>query len=212
MGVLQARVGLLLDRRRSRPLPRPRPFLNPNRRRAPLHHRCPRLLCLLRWHSPRESRFEIHVRSSGRPGSRILRIPDRGREYPLRNVQPPPRNLHKGSVSEGFALPRHGHDPLCDAVSRLGPSVDQLRFFRRKNRRVCLRGRYFFLRKLLRYFLAHEKRVNAGLTFSNELISIDEGLHCDFACLLYFLLNSKLFPNDGVRGTFWRQWLLMNLR
>jgi ribonucleoside-diphosphate reductase beta chain len=30
-----------------------------------------------------------------------------------------------------------------------------------------------------------------GLTFSNELISRDEGLHCDFACLLYtkHLLN-----------------------
>ena len=24
-----------------------------------------------------------------------------------------------------------------------------------------------------------------GLSFSNELISRDEGLHCDFACLLY---------------------------
>ena len=24
-----------------------------------------------------------------------------------------------------------------------------------------------------------------GLTFSNELISRDEGLHCDFACLIY---------------------------
>lgn len=31
-----------------------------------------------------------------------------------------------------------------------------------------------------------------GLTFSNELISRDEGLHCDFACLLYTLLNNKL--------------------
>nr|CAD1833667.1 unnamed protein product [Ananas comosus var. bracteatus] len=29
-----------------------------------------------------------------------------------------------------------------------------------------------------------------GLTFSNELISRDEGLHCDFACLLYSLLRS----------------------
>nr|CAD1834414.1 unnamed protein product [Ananas comosus var. bracteatus] len=29
-----------------------------------------------------------------------------------------------------------------------------------------------------------------GLTFSNELISCDEGLHCDFACLLYSLLRS----------------------
>ena len=31
-----------------------------------------------------------------------------------------------------------------------------------------------------------------GLTFSNELISRDEGLHCDFACLLYSMLKSKL--------------------
>ena len=28
-----------------------------------------------------------------------------------------------------------------------------------------------------------------GLTFSNELISRDEGLHCDFACLLYSMLK-----------------------
>ena len=31
-----------------------------------------------------------------------------------------------------------------------------------------------------------------GLSFSNELISRDEGLHCDFACLLYGMLNKKL--------------------
>ena len=31
-----------------------------------------------------------------------------------------------------------------------------------------------------------------GLTFSNELISRDEGLHCEFACLLYSMLNQKL--------------------
>ena len=32
----------------------------------------------------------------------------------------------------------------------------------------------------------------SGLTFSNELISRDEGLHCDFACLLYSLLQKQL--------------------
>jgi ribonucleoside-diphosphate reductase beta chain len=31
-----------------------------------------------------------------------------------------------------------------------------------------------------------------GLTFSNELISRDEGLHCEFACLLYKMLNTRL--------------------
>jgi len=33
-----------------------------------------------------------------------------------------------------------------------------------------------------------------GLTFSNELISRDEGMHTDFACLLYKHLNNKLSP------------------
>ncbi len=31
-----------------------------------------------------------------------------------------------------------------------------------------------------------------GLTFSNELISRDEGLHTDFACLLYNHMKNKL--------------------
>ena len=31
-----------------------------------------------------------------------------------------------------------------------------------------------------------------GLTFSNELISRDEGMHTDFACLMYKHLNNKL--------------------
>ena len=31
-----------------------------------------------------------------------------------------------------------------------------------------------------------------GLCFSNELISRDEGLHCDFACLLYSMLSNEL--------------------
>merc|ERR1719388_710886 len=36
-----------------------------------------------------------------------------------------------------------------------------------------------------------------GLTFSNELISRDEGLHTEFACLLYQMLQNKL-PDDVV--------------
>ena len=36
-----------------------------------------------------------------------------------------------------------------------------------------------------------------GLTFSNELISRDEGLHCDFACLLYAELTNHL-PKEQV--------------
>jgi ribonucleoside-diphosphate reductase subunit M2 len=38
-----------------------------------------------------------------------------------------------------------------------------------------------------------------GLTFSNELISRDEGLHAEFACLVYSMLQHKL-PEDVVHG------------
>merc|ERR1719160_173005 len=42
-----------------------------------------------------------------------------------------------------------------------------------------------------------------GLTFSNELISRDEGLHAEFACLLYSMLQNKLpdaVVHDMIRG------------
>ena len=41
-----------------------------------------------------------------------------------------------------------------------------------------------------------------GLTFSNELISRDEGLHCEFACLLYSMLQNKLSQEEvfGIIG------------
>ena len=34
-----------------------------------------------------------------------------------------------------------------------------------------------------------------GLTFSNELISKDEGMHCEFACLLYSMIKNRLDKN-----------------
>ena len=33
--------------------------------------------------------------------------------------------------------------------------------------------------------------LHTGLTFSNELISRDEGLHCDFACLMFKHMVNK---------------------
>jgi ribonucleoside-diphosphate reductase beta chain len=38
-----------------------------------------------------------------------------------------------------------------------------------------------------------------GLTFSNELISRDEALHCEFACTLYRMLRQRL-SNDAVQA------------
>ena len=41
-------------------------------------------------------------------------------------------------------------------------------------------------------FWLKKRGLMPGLTFSNELSSRDEGLHTEFACLLYGMLQNKL--------------------
>src|ERR1051325_11711085 len=50
----------------------------------------------------------------------------------------------------------------------------------------------FFSGSFCSIFWLKKRGLMPGLSFSNELISRDEGLHCDFACLLYGMLNKKL--------------------
>ncbi len=50
----------------------------------------------------------------------------------------------------------------------------------------------FFSGSFCSIFWLKKRGLMPGLTFSNELISRDEGLHCDFACLLYSQLENKL--------------------
>eukprot|EP00112_Aurelia_sp_Birch-Aquarium-sp1_P016404 Seg3716.4 transcript_id=Seg3716.4/GoldUCD/mRNA.D3Y31 product="Ribonucleoside-diphosphate reductase subunit M2" protein_id=Seg3716.4/GoldUCD/D3Y31 len=49
----------------------------------------------------------------------------------------------------------------------------------------------FFSGSFAAIFWIKKRNLMHGLTFSNELISRDEGLHCDFACLLFKHLNNK---------------------
>ncbi|KAJ3261022.1 Ribonucleotide-diphosphate reductase (RNR), small subunit [Boothiomyces macroporosus] len=49
----------------------------------------------------------------------------------------------------------------------------------------------FFSGSFAAIFWLKKRGLMPGLTFSNELISRDEGLHCDFACLLFNLLQKK---------------------
>ncbi len=56
----------------------------------------------------------------------------------------------------------------------------------------------FFSGSFASIFWLKKRGLMPGLTFSNELISRDEGLHCDFACLLYTKLKHKLSA-DRVR-------------
>lgn len=50
----------------------------------------------------------------------------------------------------------------------------------------------FFSGSFCSIFWLKKRGLMPGLSFSNELISRDEGLHCDFACLIYTMLNNKL--------------------
>jgi ribonucleoside-diphosphate reductase beta chain len=49
----------------------------------------------------------------------------------------------------------------------------------------------FFSGSFCSIFWMKKRGKMPGLTFSNELISRDEGLHCDFACLLFNMMEHK---------------------
>lgn len=49
----------------------------------------------------------------------------------------------------------------------------------------------FFSGSFASIFWLKKRGIMPGLTFSNELISRDEGLHCDFACLMFSHLVNK---------------------
>ncbi|OCX53542.1 ribonucleoside-diphosphate reductase [Mucilaginibacter sp. PPCGB 2223] len=55
----------------------------------------------------------------------------------------------------------------------------------------------FFSGSFCSIFWLKKRGLMPGLTFSNELISRDEGMHCEFACLLYSMLSNKL-PKEQV--------------
>lgn len=55
----------------------------------------------------------------------------------------------------------------------------------------------FFSGSFCSIFWLKKRGLMPGLTFSNELISRDEGMHCEFACLLYGMLQQQL-PTEQV--------------
>jgi ribonucleoside-diphosphate reductase subunit M2 len=50
----------------------------------------------------------------------------------------------------------------------------------------------FFSGSFCTIFWLKKRGLMPGLCFSNELISRDEGMHCDFACLLYSKMVNRL--------------------
>lgn len=61
---------------------------------------------------------------------------------------------------------------------------------------ACVEG-IFFSGSFCAVFWLKKRGLMPGLTFSNELISRDEGMHTDFACLIYKHLNNKL-PTETI--------------
>ena len=57
----------------------------------------------------------------------------------------------------------------------------------------------FFSGSFCSIFWLKKRGLMPGLAFSNELISRDEGLHCDFACLLYSMLENQL-PKEELQA------------
>lgn len=58
----------------------------------------------------------------------------------------------------------------------------------------------FFSGSFCSIFWLKKRGLMPGLSFSNELISRDEGLHCDFACLLYTKYLKNKLPQEKVRA------------
>lgn len=57
----------------------------------------------------------------------------------------------------------------------------------------------FFSGSFCSIFWLKKRGLMPGLSFSNELISRDEGLHCDFACLLYNNHVQNKLPKEQIR-------------
>lgn len=57
----------------------------------------------------------------------------------------------------------------------------------------------FFSGSFCSIFWLKKRGLMPGLSFSNELISRDEGLHCDFACLLYSKHITNKLPKETIQ-------------
>ena len=114
-------------------------------------------------------------------------------------------NIHAEVYSlliEKFITDRHEKDILFNAITEI-PCIQQkanwaLKWFSRDNsyaeRLVAfavVEG-IFFSGSFCAIFWLKKRGLMPGLTFSNELISRDEGMHTDFAVLLYSKLKNKL--------------------
>ena len=76
--------------------------------------------------------------------------------------------------------------------------IDQASFAERLIAFAAVEG-IFFSGSFCSIFWLKKRGLMPGLSFSNELISRDEGMHCDFACLLYLQHIQNKLPKDKIQ-------------
>merc|ERR1712137_1088846 len=121
-------------------------------------------------------------------------------------------NIHSETYSlliEQYIRDPEEKDKVFDAIHTM-PAVeekarwavqwmnDESSFAERVVASACVEGILFSGSFCAIYWLK-KRGLMPGLTFSNELISRDEGLHAEFACLVYSKLQNKL-PEEVVHG------------
>jgi len=77
--------------------------------------------------------------------------------------------------------------------------IEQANFAERLVAFAAVEG-IFFSGSFCAIFWLKKRGLMPGLSFSNELISRDEGLHCDFACLLYTRHLKNKLPEKRVQA------------
>merc|ERR1712066_750364 len=121
-------------------------------------------------------------------------------------------NIHSETYSlliEQYIRDPEEKDRVFDAIHTMPPVAEKAKwavqwmhgdssFAERIVAFACVEGILFSGSFCAIYWLK-KRGLMPGLTFSNELISRDEGLHAEFACLVYGMLQNKL-PDDVVHG------------
>merc|ERR1719236_73001 len=121
-------------------------------------------------------------------------------------------NIHSETYSlliEQYIKDPAEKDGLLDAIHTMPAVEDKANWaVRWMNDRNCFAERLvafaavegvLFSGSFCAIYWLKKRGLMPGLTFSNELISRDEGLHAEFACLLYSMLQNRL-PDEVVHS------------
>ncbi|PKA59314.1 Ribonucleoside-diphosphate reductase small chain [Apostasia shenzhenica] len=111
---------------------------------------------------------------------------------------------HRGHTQDSLFVDALGSHSEChDYYFFVGGELGTHSFAQRLVAFACVEG-IFFSGSFCAIFWLKKRGLMPGLAFSNELISRDEGLHCDFACMLY--RRRRVWRTSGAERMLTREW------